>query len=172
MTITVGDLVGRYLDDPTPATLAEVRRAVRAHPTFDPGLVIDPDAGLDELRGLMPGALLSPAAHAALARALAGAGHREQAARERALAETALASIVTTGDGTRERPWSVLRVSDEYDVLRALGRRPVDQSVHRDGPRTLDRHACDDGSEVWFDVTALFPAGEVGTHVDGVASDR
>lgn len=154
---TAGDLVGRYLADPTPATLAEVRRMVRADPSFDPGLVVGEVDGLAALQRLMPGALLSPAAHAALAHALTGAGRPDAAARERVLAQAALASILSTGDGTRERPWSVLRVGDEYDVLRSLRRRSAQQSVERDGGRHLDHHVCDDGSEAWFDVTELFP---------------
>lgn len=154
---TVGDLVGRYLEERSPAALADVRRAVRASRSFDPGLVVSEADGLEALQRLMPGALLSPAAHAALADALARSGRREEAARERLLAEASLAGILATGDGTRERPWSVLRVSDEYDVLRSLRRRSVQQSVERDGRRHLDHHVCDDGSEAWFDVTELFP---------------
>lgn len=154
---TVGDLVDRYLADPTPAALADVRRMVRAQPSFDPGLVVGEVAGLEALQRLMPGALLSPAAHAALAHALARTGRPDAAARERRLAEASLAGILATGDGSRERPWSVLRVSDEYDVLRSLRRRSVEQSVERDGRRHLDHHVCDDGSDVWFDVTELFP---------------
>lgn len=154
---TVGDLVGRYLADRSPAALAEVRRAVRGSGSFDPGLVVSEADGLEDLERLMPGALLSPSAHAALAAALARAGRTDEAARERLLAEVALAGILATGDGSRARPWSVLRVSDEYDVLRSLRRRSIEQSVERDGRRHLDRHVCDDGSEAWFDVTELFP---------------
>ncbi|WP_243059310.1 DUF4919 domain-containing protein [Nocardioides sp. SR21] len=153
---TAGDLVGRYLADPTPASLADVRRAVRADPSFDPGLVVGEADGLAALQRLMPGALLSPSAHGALADALARAGRQQAAARERLIARAALAGILATGDGSRERPWSVLRVSDEYDVLRSQRRRSTEQTLERDGSRHLDRHVCDDGSEAWFDVTELF----------------
>lgn len=154
---TAGDLVDRYLADPTPATLAAVRRAVRATPGFDPGLVVSEVDDLAALQRLMPGALLSPAAHGALAQSLARAGRQQAAARERLIARAALAGILATGDGSRERPWSVLRVSDEYDVLRSRRLRSTEQSLERDGSRHLDRHVCDDGSEAWFDVTELFP---------------
>lgn len=166
---TLGDLVERYLAEPTPAALDEVRRVVRASPTFDPGLTVGEVVApllvrgayaeaVAAVQGRMPGALLSPSAHSALAAALDGAGRPHEAARERRLATAAIAGLLATGDGTRERPWSVLRVSDEYDVLRALRRRSREQSVLEDGARLLDRHACEDGREVYFDVTSLFPA--------------
>lgn len=67
----------------------------------------------------------------------------------------ALDSILSTGDGTREHAWSVLRISDEYDVLRSQRRVSSVQTLIVDGDRSLDRHVCDDGTEAWFDVTGL-----------------
>lgn len=168
-TATLGDLVERYLADPTPAALDGLRRVVRAAPTFDPGLSVHEVVGPLLARGAyaeavaavqsrMPGALLSPSAHAALATALDRTGRPAEAARERRLAEAATAGLLATGDGTRARPWSVLRVGDEYDVLRAIRRRSREQSVLSDGARLLDRHVCADGHEVFFDVTFLLPA--------------
>ena len=66
-----------------------------------------------------------------------------------------VAGILATGDGTRARPWTVLRVSDEYDVLRSLGRRPVSQELVGGAGRELDRIECTDGSEAWFDASGL-----------------
>ena len=70
----------------------------------------------------------------------------------------ALESIRSTGDGTRAHPWSVLRVSDEYDVLRAAGRISREQTLLEADGRSLDRHVCDDDSEAWFDVSRLVRA--------------
>ncbi|WP_134739037.1 DUF4919 domain-containing protein [Nocardioides sp. 503] len=165
---TYGDLVAAYLAAPTPATLADLRGAVRSAPNFTPDLAAEKvgrpllDRGayaeaVTALRALMPGAMMSPSAHSALAEALTGAGHADAARREESLARAALAGILSTGDGTAARPWSVLRVSDEYDVLRALGRRSRRQKVDRVGGRDLDRHECEDGTELVFDVTALLP---------------
>lgn len=105
--------------------------------------------------GLMPGAYFSPSAHTILAAAHEALGEDELARREQRIARTALAAILDSGDGTAERPWRVLRVSDEYDVLRSQGRRSADQRfVTRDGT-DLDHHRCEDGSEAWFDVSLL-----------------
>lgn len=79
----------------------------------------------------------------------------ERAARERRTSRLALDSILSSGDGSAERPWSVLRISDEYDVLAAQDRRSTDQELVVDGDRRLDHHRCADGSEAWFDVTLL-----------------
>ena len=98
---TPGDLVARYLDDPGPATLAELRHAVRAAPGFRADLAVDEVAGplllagrydeaLAALQALMPGALFSPSAHVALAEALTGTGRPDAARREIALARAAV----------------------------------------------------------------------------------
>jgi hypothetical protein len=165
---TYRDLVGSYLADPTPATLAELRGAVRSARNFRSDLpvaeIVHPlmergtyDEAISALQDLMPGAMFSPSAHSALAEALTRTGRQEAAYREVALARAAIRSILSTGDGTAERPWSVLRISDEYDVLRSLRKRPREQSVVQDGDRYLDRHVCEDGSDDYFDVTELFP---------------
>ena len=165
---TYEDLVAGYLADPTPSTLAELRRAIRSAPNFQQDLTVEEivhplmergtyDEAVTAVQDLMPGAMFSPSAHAALAGALTRTGQQEAADRELALARAAARSILSTGDGTAQRPWSVLRISDEYDVLRSLRRRPREQTVVQDGDRYLDRHVCEDGGEVYFDVTDLFP---------------
>lgn len=170
MTATTHDLADAYLADPSPAALAELRAAVRSAPNFTTDLVVGElvaplmesgayDEAITALRALMPGATFSPSAHAALAEALTGSGRPDAAEREVTLARAALRSILSTGDGSVERPWSVLRVSDEYDVLRSLRKRPREQTVVQVAGRHLDRHVLADGSEVHFDVTALFPTG-------------
>jgi len=148
------------------ADLASLRDAVRGAEGFDPGT--DPVAAAAPalsrgdheqaaaaVQALMPGAFFSPSAHAALAAAHAGLGDDARARAERSLQVLALESIRSTGDGTRAHPWSVLRVSDEYDVLRAAGRVSREQTLLEADGRSLDRHVCDDGSEAWFDVSRL-----------------
>jgi hypothetical protein len=149
--------------------LATLRDAVRRTPGFDPGLDVvaavapalsrgDHAAAATAARRLMPGAFLSPSAHAALAAAHAGLGDDARSRAERRLQALALESIRSTGDGTRAHPWSVLRVSDEYDVLRAERRTPQWQTLVAVDGASLDRHVCDDGSEAWFDVRGLVRA--------------
>lgn len=163
---TYADLVDGYLAEPTPDSLGALRRAVRAAPGFDPDLGVRTHArallrdgkdaeAVTALEESMPGSLFSPSAHAMLANALRRTGRDDAAARHARLSRAALDSILSTGDGSRERPWSVLRISDEYDVVDSLGDRPRRQALLRDGLRTLDRIECQDGRVVHFDVTGV-----------------
>ena len=151
-----------WLADPSPSTVEPLHRAVRAAGAPDDQHRRDEAAerlragdhagALRVLEALLPAALLSPSVHARQAVALRHLGREGEAARQTRIARASLAAIRSSGDGTAERPWSVLRVADEYDVLRDLGRRPVGQSlVGRDG-RPLDRLVTDDGGELWFAV--------------------
>lgn len=169
MTDDLGGLAVTYAESRSADDLQRLRDAIRTSPGFDPGLdVAGAVAGLlaqgahDDVltlvHDLMPGAFFSPAAHAALAAAHDGLGDATRAARERRTHALALDSILGTGDGSHEQPWSVLRISDEYDVLRAQRRVSASQTLIVDGVRSLDRHVCEDGTEAWFDVSQLVSA--------------
>ena len=162
---TYADLVTAYLDDPGPETLAPLRRAVRSSENF----TVDLDLGsIDRLlaegayaeaatalRALMPGAIFSPSAHLRLAAALERSGEERSAARERQVAAAALRSIRSTGDGSEQHPWSVLRINDEYDLLRALDKVPEHQDLLEADGRRIDRHTCTDGTFAHFDASSL-----------------
>jgi hypothetical protein len=169
VTATYQDLVEAYLAQPGPAALGALREAVRTAPGFDPASGIDEHtrsliaaedwAGVvAALRGRMPGAIFSPSAHAELSHALGRLGRAAEAAREAELAQSALRSILATGSGTADEPWSVLRISDEYDVVSATGTRAVGQALVTVAGRQVDQITCDDGSVRCFDVTPLVGA--------------
>ncbi|GAA5105601.1 hypothetical protein GCM10023339_01670 [Alloalcanivorax gelatiniphagus] len=163
---SLGELASVYAETRAATDLASLRDAVRRSPGFDVGLdvvtAVSPalargahDEAVSIVEALMPGAFFSPSAHAALAAASAARGDTARARTERQLQALAVESIRSTGDGTRELPWSVLRISDEYDVLRAARRTSREQSLLTVDGRSLDRHVCDDGSEAWFEVARL-----------------
>lgn len=158
---TFGELVTRYAKDPDVANLARLRSAVVSAETFDPGLNLLAAVGplmeqrrhqdvIDTLLPLMPGAALNPMAHRMLAAAYEGVGDETSARREQAMHHLSVSSVLMTGDGTAERPWSVLRVADEYDILRAKGVAPTAQSTGTIEGRLLDRHEDESGAEYWF----------------------
>jgi hypothetical protein len=67
-----------------------------------------------------------------------------------------LRGILSTGDGSKEHPYLVLRISDEYDVLSGLGKEKQRQSlVHHEG-KPYDVISCRDGSSIWFDISSFF----------------
>lgn len=160
----VAALVEAFLADPGPTSYGVLSEAVRVLPGFLVEVLPDdlartletssPEDAVHELSALMPGALLSPSAHGALALALDRAGRPDEARRHRSLRHACLAAVLASGSGTRDEPWRVLRVSDEYDVLRHLGRRPRGQQLVETGATLLDRVEHDRG-EVWFEVGSV-----------------
>ena len=105
---------------------------------------------------LMPNWLLSARVHHLAALAAEKLGDEETAARERYLSRACIRGLLLAGEGTRERPYPVLHVSDEYDLLDALSKQPSSQRIDNQGDGPCDVVTCADGSEVWFDVAAGF----------------
>lgn len=157
------DVAADFIGSPNPATAAAVRLAVQACPSYTPTPTFFPEAMrlaeagrhrdvIELVASWMPGAFLSPSAHSLLATSLAAVGDVEAAELERDLARLAALAILRSGDGTRGNPWVVLRVDDEYDLLRWTDRRPEEQRVIADGRGKLDVIQCADGSEAWFQL--------------------
>ncbi|MBC2961582.1 DUF4919 domain-containing protein [Nocardioides deserti] len=160
-------LLDAWLADPSPETRQPLAAAARAAGAEDDRGVRreaarllrdgDPAEALRVLESALPGAVLSPSLHAGIATALRALERPAEAERHERAARAAVEAVLASGDGTAEKPWSVLRVADEHDVLRALGRRPEGQSLVERGGRTLDRLVTTDGGEAWFRV-AVAPA--------------
>lgn len=70
-----------------------------------------------------------------------------------------LRALIDSGDGTREEPFVVTYVSDEYDILRALGLQAVSQRMLERSDGRYDVIGADDGQPYWFDVSRVVPAG-------------
>jgi len=153
-----------YVSHPSPEAFAELRDLLVASRYYQPYTTAlrkaqdllkeqkDKEA-LDCLRKAMPNHLLSARAHAMLATAADRLGRSKLAADARLASRRCLEGIMQSGDGTREKPYLVLNVTDEYDVLRALGKRGGTQDHVPEGGRHLDIHTFPDGSLVVFDVT-------------------
>lgn len=161
--MAIATLATAYAERRDAESLHALRTEVLRSPGYDAGLNLlsevaelleddDYAAVISRVRGHMPGAFFSPAAHALLATSHEALGDTTRASRERRAATLAMESILTSGDGTSDRPWSVLRISDEYDVLRARGRKSTRQTYVTRRGRELDHHRLDDGSEAWFDI--------------------
>lgn len=157
---TFGDLARAFVSAPGPESYVRLRDAVLRAPGFDPLVSVSailaaadtPRAVLDELGARMPGLLLSPSVHAALARAFEERGEDGPAKVERRLARLALASLRDSGEGTEELPYRVLRIEDEYDLLAAAGRRSTAQAERSEDRGAFDVHTLEDGGRVWFEL--------------------
>lgn len=172
-TTTFGELVRAYSGDPTTVTLDRLRAAVVAAPTFDPDLDLrrtleplliagDHEGVATTISDLMPGAALNATAHRMLSFALAALGDEAGARREARMSRLSISSVLATGDGSEERPWSVLRVADEYDVLQVKGLVSTRQSVSLVDGQLLDRHELPSGAAVHFVIAADRPAEVTG----------
>jgi hypothetical protein len=99
-------------------------------------------------------------AHTLRSNALRKTDHVTEADFHRAVAQGLIDSIIHAGNGqTPESAWTVFRVKEEYEVLKAKRARFTSQSRVNVGQRTLDLlDAEQDGGEklhVYFDVTEL-----------------
>jgi hypothetical protein len=153
-----------YVRDPSPEAFAEIRELLVASRYYQPYTTDLLEAGkllkaqknaeaLACLRKAMPNYLLSARAHTMLAVAANRLGRMKLSADEALASRRCLEGIMQSGDGTREKPYRVLSMADEHDVLRALGKRGGTQEHVTVGKRHLDIHTFPDGSEVAFDVT-------------------
>jgi hypothetical protein len=157
-----------YLQDPTPENFLALRRALLETPGFDPYSrdlaradqlfgAHHLEAAEQELRHRMrPNHILSPAAHLKLALVYQHLGRADEMERERAIAIRCAEGILSTGDGSPERPYLVTRTSDEHDVLVVLGLTWGSQTLRRREGKRLDVARSVEGTEVWFDVTEIF----------------
>ncbi len=68
-----------------------------------------------------------------------------------------VAHILSTGDGSFERPYVVNSVAEEYLVLKYHGKTPLIQALMES---SLDRITCKDGTTYYFDIQSFFPWNE------------
>lgn len=155
----------RFLREQTLETFMSLRDAMIQSPDYDPydHYQLEAHALLGEeefekvteyLMSKMPGWILNPGIHKLLSFALHKLGDEERARMEFLLARAFLNGILSTGDGSEARPYLVSSVTDEYDVLEHLGKSLRQQSLVENEGRRCDRFDCEDGSQIWFDVSA------------------
>jgi len=99
-------------------------------------------------------------AHTLRSNALRKTDHVAEADFHRAVAQGLIDSIIHAGDGQNaQSAWTVYRVKEEYEVLKAKHARFVSQSRINVGSRTFDLLDAerDDGEKlhVYFDITEL-----------------
>jgi hypothetical protein len=179
---TVSVYLERFLQEQTLETFMLLRDAVLASPDYDPYNHYQSEAHAllereefaqvtEYLMSKIPGWILNPGIHKLLSFALHKLGDEERARMEFLLARAFLDGILLTGDGSEARPYLVSSVTDEYDVLDHLGKSLRQQSLVEKKGRRCDRFECEDGSQIWFDVSAPLARfeSEIGRQDDDVA---
>lgn len=165
--MTLAETTLRYMKDQTLENFMALRQQVAATPNYSPYDSYESKVyplfqkeqyqeAVSRLKTMMPGWLLSPGLHSLLAYAHNKLGETEETQQEATWARLAVDGIQKTGDGSQARPYLVLQISDEYDVLKYLGKKTVGQKMVRQADQICDLHTCEDGSEIWFDITIPF----------------
>lgn len=161
----MSDTFSDFLAAPSAATFLTLREQLVALPDYEfasdrlEELADLVDAGqfaevADKLSELMPEWLLSPRAHLFAARAAEALGDTDRAQFERDFAQACLRGLQQSGDGSRTSPHRVMHISDEYDLLLAQGKELASQRQVTAEDGVFDVITCQDGTELWFDITA------------------
>jgi len=118
-----------------------------------------PQVAIDLFWRSFPNLLLSPLAHLMLSQAYLDLKMENEAEGEKAMGRLIMKSILATGKGTKKKPYSVMMISDEDDLLGALRKQAGAQFLIMDDSRVLDLRSCLDGSEIYFDITLMYGRG-------------
>jgi len=167
---TVLSRLNAFLRERTLDRYLAARDAMLVSRHYDPKSTVLPDIYRQLGRGLynqilalatkaMGNWLLNPGIHFVVSQAFRELGDEERADHEAEMGRALLGGLLMTGDGSPDHPYIVLRAADEYDVLASMGLRcRAHQVAYRNG-RAFDALACDDGRDVWFDVSAAAGVG-------------
>jgi len=169
-SMSVKETFLEYLKKPSVELFLDVRQKVAASDRYAPySNELDvlaaalgaghPQAAIDLFWRSFPNLLLSPLAHLMLSQAYQDLKRKNEAEGEKAMGRLIMKSILATGKGTKKRPYAVMRVEDERDVLSVLKKQAGTQFLMKDKSRVFDLLQCSDGSEVYFDITLMYGRG-------------
>jgi len=164
---SVEECLRAFLQQPGRESFLRVRETVIASPAHAPyshhaqEMAVlakrgDLDGAFKLLSDSFPNLILSPFAHAALSIAHEKKGDEQASRFERAVCSLCLEGIMSTGQGTKESPYLVTLIQDEYDVLQYLGRESTMQALVEVGEGQHDVMTLEDGTEVHFDITDCY----------------
>lgn len=153
-----------FLEDPNAATFRRVRSALlQLTPPASRGAELYELVELcaaekfaearAKINTMMPHWALSPRVHALAAEVALQLSDDEDAQLEQFIACCCLRGLLASGDGSRAFPYLVTHSSDVHEILKALQQTAQRQSFVPTNDRRYDLVQCDDGSEIWFDVT-------------------
>jgi hypothetical protein len=153
--------VFEFLADPTKETFLKCRELVINDPEYDPY-----SEDLENIQNLLNkgifeeviqyvnvNILLSPRAHIYKYFAYKELGDEKGRSIEMTIAQIIFECLERTGDGTKESPYMITRISDERDLVRHhLNKQDVSQNLVKDGDKIMDVLTLDDGTQLYFDI--------------------
>ena len=157
--------VFQFLSDPTKETFLKCRELVINNPEYDP-YSEDTDKVQDLLNEgkfkevisyVNINVLLSPSVHIFKYFAHRELGDEKAMGIEMSIAQILFECIEKTGDGTRNLPYIVTRISDERDLIRYhFNKEDKMQRLIKTENQILDALSLTDGSEVYFDISVPY----------------
>ncbi len=172
-----------YTENQSPESFLSFRDAVAASPDYSPysdyketvyDFLENEKFGEAEeyLTSVMPGWFFNPGIHKLMSFVLHKLGKEKEAQIEFQLAMLLLEGILSTGDGSRNRPYLVLSTDDEYDVIEYFEKKITSQSLVKEGNRQCDLMKCDDNARIYFDITVPYSNLEKQLNFDENASGK
>lgn len=154
-----------FLTDPTRETFLKCREIVISDPEYDP--YSDDTGNMQDLlnsgkfeevaKYVNINILLSPSAHIYKYFAYKELGNEKARNIEMMIVQTLFECLEKTGDGTKNSPYIVTRISDERDLIRHhFNKQDVSQRLVKDGDQILDVLRLEDGTELYFDIKTLY----------------
>ncbi|MGN7709190.1 hypothetical protein [Chryseobacterium sp. 22543] len=153
--------VFEFLTDPTKETFLKCRELVINDPEYDPY-----SEDIENIQNLLNegkfeevipyvnvNILLSPRAHIYKCFAYKELGDEKGKNIEMTIAQIIFECLEKTGDGTKDPPYIITRISDERDLIRHhLNKQDVSQNLVKDGDKIMDALTLDDGTLLYFDI--------------------
>jgi hypothetical protein len=164
----VKDLLIQYMENPSKESYLRLRRMLLDNNDYNPysadlykiSELIQRNMfqqALNKIIQSMINLMLSPRAHMFASIAYMKLGQERECQKAKNLYKACLSGILSTGDGSKEKPYLVTSVSDEHDVLSAMEKEFVSQSVTKEQKgKRYDVFELTDGTRLYFDITDCF----------------
>jgi len=153
--------VFEFLTDPTKETFLKCRELVINDPEYDPYSedieniqnLLNEGKFEEVIQYVNVNILLSPRAHIYKYFAYKELGDEKGRNIEMTIAQIIFECLEKTGDGTKESPYMITRISDERDLVRHhLNKQDVSQNLVKDRDKIMDILTLDDGTQLYFDI--------------------
>lgn len=153
--------VFEFLTDPTKETFLKCRELVINDPEYDPYSedieniqnLLNEGKFEEVIQYVNVNILLSPRAHIYKYFAYKELGDEKGRSIEMTIAQIIFECLEKTGDGTKDSPYIITRISDERDLIRHhLNKQDVSQNLVKDGDKIMDALTLDDGTQLYFDI--------------------
>ncbi|WPO90331.1 DUF4919 domain-containing protein [Chryseobacterium sp. HR92] len=153
--------VFEFLTDPTKETFLKCRELVINDPEYDPYSedieniqnLLNEGKFEEVIQYVNVNILLSPRAHIYKYFAYKELGDEKGRSIEMTITQIIFECLEKTGNGTKDSPYIITRISDERDLIRHhLNKQDVSQNLVKDGAKIMDALTLDDGTQLYFDI--------------------